>query len=399
MSSRTKLAVIISLAVLGLVNGFQTGLAAAQTTETPAESQQGPALPYIAEINADDVYIRSGPGTNYYFCGKLNTGDRVRVVGTKFSWSQIVPPEGSFSWISKQYVEADAADKATGTVTGDAVRVYAGSDAVEPMHSTTMQLKLNKGDKVKLLGEEKDNYYKIAPPQGAYLWVSTKHTNPVGSIATAPQPATAEEKPEPTPEADKPAEAAPSIVPTTVSTESDKLKEYAQLKEKVEAERAKPISQQDYTDLKKALGEIANDKQAGKAADYAEHVLKQIARYELVQEVARAVKLQDEQFVKTTQRINQMRSAKLDGIGDLGRYAVIGTLQTSTIFAERAEAKFYRIVGDDGTAICYARPTGHAESLDVEKLIGKKVGLVGSIEPYPEIGGALVRFTGITGLK
>ena len=50
------------------------------------------AYPYLAEITGDNVNIRSGPGTNYYRCGKLGAGDRVKVVGSQFSWSRIVPP-------------------------------------------------------------------------------------------------------------------------------------------------------------------------------------------------------------------------------------------------------------------------------------------------------------------
>ena len=139
-------------------------------------------FPYIAEITANDVYVRSGPGTNYYSCGKLNQAEKVIVVGSKFSWSQVVPPAGSFSWISQQYVSIDSNKPDIGTVTGNKVRVYAGSDYKEPIHSTTMQQKLDEGHKVTLLGEEKDGYYKIAPPKGVYLWVSTQYTRAIAPV-------------------------------------------------------------------------------------------------------------------------------------------------------------------------------------------------------------------------
>jgi SH3-like domain-containing protein len=133
----------------------------AETTDVNALNL--PAFPFLAEITSDDVYIRSGPGTQYYNSGKARKGDKVKVVSNKFSWLQIVPPAGSYSWISKQYVQIDPQNNTSGTVIGEAVRVYAGSDEVQPMHSASMQVKLNKGDKITIVGEEKDGLCKIAP--------------------------------------------------------------------------------------------------------------------------------------------------------------------------------------------------------------------------------------------
>ena len=45
------------------------------------------SFPYPAEIIGDDVYVRSGPGTNYYACGKLYRGDKVKVSGSQSGWS------------------------------------------------------------------------------------------------------------------------------------------------------------------------------------------------------------------------------------------------------------------------------------------------------------------------
>jgi len=110
------------------------------------------SFPYTAEVIDSDVYVRSGPGTAYYFCGKLSGTKRVTVVGSKLGWSKIVPPEGSFSWISKTYVRIDPTNPSMGIVTGDLVRVWAGSESVEPMRSSSQQTKLNGGDIVKLMG-------------------------------------------------------------------------------------------------------------------------------------------------------------------------------------------------------------------------------------------------------
>jgi len=128
---------IISAGVVSICFACQTAAAAGGSQGVDTST-----FPYTAEITGDDVYIRSGPGTNFYHCGKLNKGDKVKVVDKQFSWSRIVPPPGSFSWISMQYVRISLDDPSVGIVTGDNVRVYAGSDYVKPLYSTTLQGKL-----------------------------------------------------------------------------------------------------------------------------------------------------------------------------------------------------------------------------------------------------------------
>ncbi|MHC4531487.1 MAG: SH3 domain-containing protein [Planctomycetota bacterium] len=324
--------------------------------------------PYAAEITGDNVNMRSGPGTNYYRCGKLNQGARVDVVGSQFSWSRIVPPEGSFSWIS-QYVSINADDESTGTVTGNAVRVYAGSSELKPIHSTTVQLRLDRDDKVKLLLGEEGDYYKILPPAGSYLWVSTQYTKSIGAIGEV---AEAVEKPV----VEKPKAEAESVkkptAPTVVqrpeadpSVEAKKLREYYALAKRMKSEREKPIEQQDYSNIKKALVEIAETGEAGKAARYS----------------ALAVK----------QKIEQAREANLSKVPDMGKFAVMGQLQVSSIYGPG----YYRVVDDLGKMLCYALPSGPASGLDMKGLLGKKIGLIGAIEAHPQSGGALVRFTEI----
>lgn len=355
------------------------------TSADDANTVSAPSFPYLAEITGSNVNIRSGPGTNYYRCGKLSKADRVEVVSRQFSWSRIVPPVGSFSWISMQYVSVSLDNPTVGIVTGDNVRVYAGSDYVKPMHSTSLQLKLNRGDKIKLLGEEKDDYYKIAPPTGAYLWVSTKYTNPIESVDQA------------LPTAGSTADAN-AVVPAKPSTEAEMLEKYYVLQKQIEAERAKPISQQDYSDIKNALTEIADNKAAGKAARYTEFAIKQIERFELALAVAKELQLQDEQLQKIKQRIDKARAARLAEVEELGRFTVVGQFQGSIIYDAEQELKRYRIIDEAGRTACYVVPIGPALKMDLSRFIDRKVGLVGTIEPHLPTVGALVRFTEIVEL-
>jgi uncharacterized protein YgiM (DUF1202 family) len=409
MHSCTK---IISLFILVcLITPASIGFAEeANSPPASAAAAETTSYPYIAVITDDNVNIRSGPGTNYYHCGKLSSGDKVKVVAARHSWSHIVPPAGSFSWISKQYVEIQPNNPRTGTVTGDAVRVYAGSDMLKPMHSTTVQMELNSGDKVELLGEEQDDYYKIAPPSGAYLWVLTQYTRPTkepaGEAAATIVPAT-EAQPELNVESEAGAEAPASgeappsvaVAPTTITAESEKLKEYYALAEQIKAEKAKPLDQQDYTKIKASLAEIADNNDAGKAARYAEFAIAQIERCELAQAVNKEVQLQDAQMQNIRQKIEDANAARLSQVPDLGKFTAIGLFESSIIYGPEEVLKRYRILDDSGQTVCYALPEGPASQMDLDKLVGKKVGIIGTVEPHPQTKGAMVRFTEIVELR
>ncbi len=389
MESRITLFILFCVASLASA-GFTEEAAAEKTVSIGSTVEMAvPSFPYVAEITGYDVHIRCGPGTNYYSCGKLNKADRVKVVGSKHSWSQIVPPTGSFSWISKRYVKIEADNPTIGIVTGNVVRVRAGSADGNPLHSTTSHARLDKGDRVKLMGQEKNDYYKIAPPDGAYLWVLTQYTKPVpaGEVLPSVEPKT-EKKLD-----------TPAVVPTNLSVESEKLKAYYALQEQIKAERAKPINEQDYSNIKKVLVEIANNKAAGKASHYSEFAVKRIECFELALQVVRTVRLQDAQLQQIQQRIEKARATRLAAVQDLGRFAAVGLFQTSRIYGFDAEPKRYQVIDDSGKIVCFALPRGSASKLNLSKVIGRKVGLVGTIEPHPETATALVRFAEIVELK
>lgn len=359
------------------------------TTEMASAGSQG-AEPFVADVTGNDVYVRSGPGTNFYHCGKLYKGDRVQVVKSQQGWSCIVPPPGCFSWIAMQYVSINMENPTLGIVTGDKVGVYAGSDYVLPIHSTSKQVVLNRGQHVKLLSEEKDDYYKIAPPDGAYLWVSSQflqsartpmETMPV-DIAAAPN---------------MPAET--PVTPEVAKSESDLLDAYYAISKLVKEERNKPMAQQDYAEIKEQLEKIAKDPTGGRAARYANFTLKQVERFELAGTVAKEVALQSQELNKVNEKIGEARDARLAEIEDMGKYAVIGKLENTSVYTPTAgQAKRYRILDESGKTICYVAPTGAARGKDLSELIGHKVGLVGEIQPHEATARAFIQFSEIVPL-
>jgi uncharacterized protein YraI len=388
---RTLLLVLVALLTL------PWAVLAQSDVNVPARPETGPsgagvaavaATPHVAEITGNDVYIRSGPGTNFYHCGKLYQGDRVQVVKTQQGWSCIVPPPGCFSWIPMQYVSINLDNPTMGIVTGDDVKVYAGSDYVEPMHSTSKQVTLNRRDNVRLLSEEKDDYYKIAPPQGAYLWVSSQY---VQSVQTPVRERPVEVEPTPVAPISEPAPEAPG--------ESDLLDSYYALTKLVKAQQEKPVGEQDYSEVKKKLKELAENEAAGKAARYAEFTLKQVERFELAGTVAKEIELQNKELEKVTDKIDEARATRLAQIENLGKFAVIGKLESSNIYGAAGQPKRYRILDEGDQTICYVMPTGTAAGKDLTDLIGKKVGVIGQIRPHEATGMALVEFTEVMAVE
>jgi len=99
---------------------------------------------------------------------KLNRGDEVTILRSEYGWLEITPPPGAYSLVEKTRI--DLVDDSN-AVANDLVQVYAGSD-LDSRHYAK-QVKLGKGEKVRILGEtEGGDFYKIAPPPGATLWIT-----------------------------------------------------------------------------------------------------------------------------------------------------------------------------------------------------------------------------------
>jgi uncharacterized protein YgiM (DUF1202 family) len=381
--------------LLGLVAGLPVVGLAQDSPEQPAPkvvlpnqtpAAEEPAGPYIAEATGNDLYLRSGPGTNFYHCGKLYAGDRIQVLKNQDGWSCIVPTPGCFSWIAMQYVSINLENPTMGIVTGDNVGVYAGSDYVEPMHSTSKQVSLNRGQLVKLLGEEKDDYYKIAPPQGAYLWVSSQFVRAAGTPVSKP------------PIVDvgalvKTGGTAPKVDPNAPPKSDIEL--YYLLSELVKAEREKPVTEQNYTEVKKKLAELVAKKDGGRAARYAEFTLKQVERYELACRVTKELELQNKELQRVNEKIDEARATRLAQVVDLGKFAITGKFENSSVYNASGPGKRFRILDEDDKTVCYVAPTGAAAGMDLSKFVGHKVGLVGKIEPHQATARALVEFSEI----
>jgi uncharacterized protein YgiM (DUF1202 family) len=167
MISRTRVFHLIAIAAASAAAGSSLIIPSYTLAAPAAVAGDASPQPYVGILNDDNVYVRSGPSDVYYATTKLPKGAKVTVVAIRNDWLKILPPAGSYSYVAKAYV-MKTGDGTTGKVTKSELNVRAGS-TLNGL-KTTVQTSLQEGEDVKILGEQ-DDYFKITPPAGAYLYV------------------------------------------------------------------------------------------------------------------------------------------------------------------------------------------------------------------------------------
>ena len=142
-------------------------------------SSEDSQFPYIAYVSADNVYVRSGPGQNYYPTDKLAAGEPVEVYRhDPGGWYAIRPPERSFSWVSARYLSPG--DDNLAVVNGENVAARVGSRFSDI--KDVIQVRLHQAEVVEVLGAELDEtgarrWYKVTPPSGEFRWISGRYVD------------------------------------------------------------------------------------------------------------------------------------------------------------------------------------------------------------------------------
>jgi hypothetical protein len=140
------------------------------------------SFPYKAYINANEVYLRSGPGQSYYPTDKLSVGQEVQVYRhDPGGWYAVRPVEGSFSWVTARYLKPGADNLAVAIEENVAARVGSRFSDIRDV----VQVRLHKDEVVELLdtkptagGSSSQAWCKIAPPAGEFRWVFGKYVDP-----------------------------------------------------------------------------------------------------------------------------------------------------------------------------------------------------------------------------
>ena len=392
----------ISAIVLTLV--WALGAMAAPPAGQPTEDTG-----YIGELSGNNVYVRSGPSTNYYPVTKLRAGDRVRVIGQEDDWLAIVPPEGCYSLIADTYVDpGDGVHGVHGVVNGDNVRVRAGS-LLQPNQYYASQAKLSKGAVVDILGHagefgvDRQGYYKIVPPAGVKLWISGQYVERVPEALLKLEAAgkealltTDSAAPATKPRTDAPGTAGPEG-PGLAAVKA-RIKEYRarieQLDADLKAELAKPLFRRDLQPIIGRFTPLANQNIDEFTAVYAATRIAQIGdMIETIEAVVRVRQLGEQ--VKTdrkaalTARANIRPTAPLIEEG----FDAKGELRYSAIYDSPVGPQRFRLV-DPGSAV--PRTIGYVEvpadsDIDVTDYMGRFVGVrareinlqAGGVDPIP----------------
>jgi hypothetical protein len=153
-------------------------LALLWTTLCGVPLQAADEFPYTAYVNGDDVYVRSGPGQNYYPTSKMQLGQEVEVYRhDPGGWYAVRPPEGSFCWVAARYLKLGRDNIAV--ITGDRVVARVGSEFSDIRD--VIQVRLDRGEEVEVLetknldiAEGGEKWAKVAPVAGEFRWVLGK---------------------------------------------------------------------------------------------------------------------------------------------------------------------------------------------------------------------------------
>jgi len=421
---------MISVFVLfALILSFSAVAVESSTTPQIAGIPADVQYPFMAKVTGNNVYVRSGKGTAYYACGKVNLNDQVTVVGGAFGWAEILPPKGSYSWIHKNYVDVKADQSTVGVLTGDNVRVWAGSDNMESGRSSSMQTKLNTGEIIELFSDqpEEGDYYKIVPPAGAKLTINCEFLKFVGPVrSTQPvvipprgevaakepvkMPAStetkapvfgnltedeAEVKTEPAAKLDATQDTEKVEIPKPSADDSKNLKACYALSAKIDQQLQKPLVEQNYGTIKKDIETIKADTTDSKAVTYAQILLERIVRYELAISVIDTLKQQDESLAKAKEKIEKARQAELKSVHRDADFIYTGVLKVSHVYTNKIGRKRYLLKGPDGKILCYATPTSEEVAGQLESLIGKRVGVKGEVSNDTKSLVTLISATGV----
>jgi hypothetical protein len=378
---------------------------AAAAAPSPAADLGTITQPFVATITGDKVYLRSGPDTKYYEIGQLYRGDLVYVVGVNRGWYQVLPPNGSFCMVAKEYVDLDTGG-AAGTIKGDFINVRAGSAIYKDADPyAVLPPPLRKGTHVKVLGST-DKYYQIAPPEKAYFFVSAQFvkaaagteykvaqlklpagvTGPSGitvvAPTTPPEVAAVLPEPGPTPPALGGGMPAPAVgmaavpaVPSAATYNETALAKFKDASAKYQEEAKKPPAQQNVDpmlqDFKNILtmDNISPSVKSGAQA--------YIAAIERTQTVQRLIKEQTASVQETRTQSDALRAQQdaaeraVNEAKAAGPYAAQGLLKSSTVVAG-----MYALVNpQDQRVVAYVDPA--VASIDMGMLVGKYIGVRG----------------------
>ena len=169
-----------------VVSGQYTGYVSAEyvaytpaVPDTPAPEATVP-VETPAEVNANDVNLRSGPSTDYNILATLSAGEPITMLTNEDGWCQVAW-NGQVGFISSEFVSVNgiAQNYTQGRVTGDGVNVRS-----QPNTDSAVLTRVSTGKVVELLSL-KDNWYNVVV-NGTKGYIRADYVSPYdGAPATA----------------------------------------------------------------------------------------------------------------------------------------------------------------------------------------------------------------------
>jgi uncharacterized protein YgiM (DUF1202 family) len=405
-------------------NGNATPPTPAAPGSTSAAPAATPALtqPFVGTVNADRVYVRSGPGTAYYELGHVARGDLLQVVGAKGQWFAIFPPNGTFCMIAKEFVEPDSTGK-SGTVKADYVNLRAGTALYKNRDPSAVLCVVRKGQKLAILGQT-DKYFQVAPTERAYVYISQQFvtpapagtdykipdlklpagvTGPAKDTVTAPGAlpsttdslaATPTNPTNPTTPSVNPTEPRPTVEPGPSAPEmhaetspampipqpaltfsKDAYHKFAELNDRYQAELQKPVGTRELDGLIKDYKALLEQKDSlpPSVRMGSESRIAALEKLATIQRLQKESTASADTLAQQRKALQEQYSAAEKAIEDYektGPYLAEGTLQTSTAVT----GKYALVNPVTGRTVAYVDP---ASQIDIGSLLGKYIGVRG----------------------
>ena len=324
----------------------------------PALAAAEPNFPYKAAVTTDEVYVRSGPGENYYPTDKLKAGDEVEVYRhDPGGWYAIRPPKGSFSWVSGKHLQIDKDN--LGTVTEDRVASRVGSRFSDVRD--VVQVRLHRGEVVDVLDARRtgpasamqsNTWYKIAPPAGEFRWISGRYLdsqyardglrrNAPGVVARVPgEPLAGLQDPGPP-------------IPRRLSAE-----QYQTALNDLDLEISTMVVEEptvwDFGELRQRAESLYNQAETAVERGRARTIVSKIARFEDIKAGYDKVATMKQEMARSDRQSGRLYHSTLPASDPSGRYDAVG--QLTTVQSPKPGAPQYAVLDPDGNVRAYVSP-------------------------------------------
>jgi len=344
-----------------------TSLVAGAVAATAWGAEKDDEFPYSARVVGEDVYVRSGPGSDYYPTAKLQPGDVLEVYRRDpGGWLAVRPPRHSFCLvaISKLKPLGDSVAVAK----ENKVEVHVGS-ALGDMRDV-IQVRLDRDEPVEVIEEperdKSDAWVKISPPPGEFRWIASRFVERVSR-------AQAREANRPTPT--RWTELAASGVGGDGGSWSQRgargsnaggggSREIEQLNHELSARVVQDLSQWQFDDLKQRSQRVHDTATNDQDRADAQQMLDKIGRFE-------SIRIRREAFNRPA---SQLASGAGGGppVAIAPRYDGAGRL--TPVVSSKPGAPLYALVDPNGAVVQYVTP---APGVNLQSYVNHQVGVSG----------------------